>query len=70
MNGMVTNNNYEAVMLQLESLGAINYQNIPTNFTLPKLKEFIRKNHALPDKHRPLAYRFLLKLPISARSFR
>ena len=69
-NELNTANNYNAATLQLESLGSTNYQEISANFSLPKLKEFIRKNHALPDKHRPLAYRFLLGLPVSSRSFR
>ena len=41
-----------------------------TNFNLQKLKEFVRKHHLLPDKHRPMAYRYALKLPISPQQFK
>ncbi len=37
---------------------------------LPKLKVFIKKHFFLPDKYRPIAYRFSLHLPISPSQFR
>ena len=63
-------NNYQQVTQQVEKISAINYEPLSTTFSLEKLRDFIRKHHCLPDKHRPLAYRYLLKLPISPQQFR
>ena len=35
-----------------------------------KLKVFLKKNHCLPDKYRPMAYRNVLQLPIDPQRFR
>jgi hypothetical protein len=63
-------NTYQQVTQQVEKISAINYEPLSTTFSLEKLQDFIRKHHCLPDKHRPLAYRYLLKLPISPQQFR
>jgi hypothetical protein len=65
-----TMNNYQEVTQQVEKINNINYEPLSTAFSKTKLREFIRKHHFLPDKHRPMAYRYLLKLPINPQQFR
>ncbi len=65
-----TTNNYAEVQQKIEKINSANYRPLSTAFSMEKLKEFVRKNHSLPDKHRPLAYRYLLKLPINSENYR
>lgn len=56
--------------MAIEPLTQACYAEIPNSMNLEQLKRFIVKNHALPDKYRPIAYRHALRLPISSQQFR
>jgi hypothetical protein len=64
-NGLVTGNCYEGAELKVEPIMETCYAEIPGTISLGKLKDFLRKHYALPDKYRPIAYRYALKLPVS-----
>ena len=46
------------------------YVELPSSLSGSKLKEFLRKHFAIPDKYRPIAYRYALKLPVCAEAFK
>jgi len=70
INNVNTNNIFSQDTHQVEKINNLVYCDNNTLFSLEKLQNFVRKHHGLPDKHRPLAYKFLLKLPINSNNFR
>lgn len=61
-------------MTKIKGVDVQNPQTLITNtyksestatFSVEKFQDFLLKHHIFPDKHRAVAYKFILQLPIS-----